>query len=477
APATGEKITVANNNFTGDHTKDTSYILTADLVAALASNNVTVDATRTRALETDATGTGTGRITVTDAISWSGTGDLTLKAGAGGILINANITSTNATKRNLILNSDGVITQRVTVTGANPVTGTVITVNDLTVTAKGAIGLYGENDFTNLAGLTQTTAASSTATISVKNTGAINITGLVTWNSKGALTLTAGGNIAVNAGIISTATQSARGGTDSFNNIFFADASLATSNGTITQTAAIKVGQLALTSTVGNLILNHEDNLIQLLGVVSFESGKDFSLNTITNLQLINGITTTGNVNLKVGGCIGNDIGSYVTANTLTFEMNYAALRTKVVNGVVIDTSNYAGGEFYINVDHLGTSTFHTHPGRSAADDQALGLQLYHKKPFTITGVVDTQNGYLTIKNALWNDAMLPGATIGTIETTDNGKVVADRLNIYDYGVMILSTSVNEVQRVKTYGRNFTLTNDKKFKLSGSIEVGAGTVS
>ncbi|MCX8505399.1 MAG: hypothetical protein ORN98_02140, partial [Alphaproteobacteria bacterium] len=118
APASGTEITVASNNFTGVGTNNTSYILTANLVAALASNNVTVDATATGA------GTGTGKITVTNDIVWDGTGDLTLKSGNGGIVLNANITSTNATKRNLVLYSGGGITQ-------NHSTG--ITVNDLSV--------------------------------------------------------------------------------------------------------------------------------------------------------------------------------------------------------------------------------------------------------------------------------------------------------------------------------------------------------
>ena len=468
APASGTAITVNNNDFTGVHTKNTSYILTADLVAALASNNVTVDATAVRENVADATGTGTGKITVSNEISWDGTGDLTLKAGAGGIAINANITSTNATKRNLILNSGGAITQQVTVTGPNPVTGSVITVNDLTVTAKGTISLMGENAFTNLAGLTQDTAYTATNTISVKNVGALNITGLVTWKSKGALTLTAGGDIAINAGITSTATQH---GTDGYDNDILSDATLTTSNGTISQTAAIKVGKLTLTSTVGNLSLMHADNRIQKLGVVSFETGKDFSLNTKTGLHLVNGITTTGNVNLKTGGIIGNDVGSYITANTLTFEMNYNVQRTDPVTG--FDSSQYFSTEFYLNVDHLGTSTFHSNSNEVGG----TGLQIYHKKPFTITGVVDVEKSYLTIRNTLFNDALLNGATIGTLETTGNGKIVGNILNIYENGVVNLTASVNELQRVKTYNHDFTFTNDKSFKLTGTIEVGTGAVS
>ena len=118
SPAGPAEITVASNNFTGVGTNNTSYILTANLVAALTSNNVTVDATAAGA------GTGTGKITVSNDIIWGGTGNLTLKAGNGGIALNANITSNNATKRNLVLYSDGGITQ-------DPTKG--ITVNDLAV--------------------------------------------------------------------------------------------------------------------------------------------------------------------------------------------------------------------------------------------------------------------------------------------------------------------------------------------------------
>ena len=118
SPAGPAEITVASNNFTGVGTNNTSYILTANLVAALTSNNVTVDATATGA------GTGTGKITVTNDIIWGGTGDLTLKSGNGGIAINADITSNNATTRNLVLYSGGGITQDNTKS---------ITVNDLSV--------------------------------------------------------------------------------------------------------------------------------------------------------------------------------------------------------------------------------------------------------------------------------------------------------------------------------------------------------
>ena len=118
APASGSEITVSSNNFTGVGTNNTSYILVSNLTTALASNNVTVDATAT------GSGTGTGKITVTNDIVWDGTGDLTLKSGNGGIALNANITSTNATKRNLVLYSNGGITQD---------HSKGITVNDLSV--------------------------------------------------------------------------------------------------------------------------------------------------------------------------------------------------------------------------------------------------------------------------------------------------------------------------------------------------------
>ncbi|MCX8500127.1 MAG: hypothetical protein ORO03_00280, partial [Alphaproteobacteria bacterium] len=139
-PATIEIVAASGSN------PAVSYITVANLAAALASTDVTIDAVTPSfgsIVHTNGSGTD-GTITVTDPFIWSGTGNLTLSAGAGGIVINAAITSTNATKANLNLVSDGSIRAETA----------VLTVGTLTATASsGSILLTGANGIRSLGNL------------------------------------------------------------------------------------------------------------------------------------------------------------------------------------------------------------------------------------------------------------------------------------------------------------------------------------
>ena len=126
-----------------------SYITVATLVAVLSTTDLIIDAAGAGALPANLSataGTGTaGSITVSNALSWGGSGNLTLTAGAGGIEINAAITSTNLTRRNLTLISVGRIRAE----------SAVLTVGSLTATAsQGQVYLNGANGIETLGNLT-----------------------------------------------------------------------------------------------------------------------------------------------------------------------------------------------------------------------------------------------------------------------------------------------------------------------------------
>ena len=98
-----------------------------------------------------ATATGSGKITVTSALSWGGSGGLTLKAGEGGIAINAAVTSTHAIKRNLSLRSIGSITSS---------SDGVLTINSLSATSGlGGIALLAQNRIKTITTLSAKTGA------------------------------------------------------------------------------------------------------------------------------------------------------------------------------------------------------------------------------------------------------------------------------------------------------------------------------
>ncbi|MCX8502107.1 MAG: filamentous hemagglutinin N-terminal domain-containing protein, partial [Alphaproteobacteria bacterium] len=116
------EITASNQRFNAIASDQTSYLVVSKLVASLQRNDVTVDATT--ASEGDAAGS--NRITVSSAVRWGGTGNLTLNAGKGGIVIDAEISSTNSTKRSLTLKSIGSISSS---------SAGVLSINKLTATS------------------------------------------------------------------------------------------------------------------------------------------------------------------------------------------------------------------------------------------------------------------------------------------------------------------------------------------------------
>ena len=155
-----------------------SYITVTNLAAALGSNDIIIDAAGSAALPASLSataGTGTaGSITVSSALSWSGSGNLTLTAGVGGIEINAAITSTNGTKRNLTLTSAG----RIRAASA------VLTVGTLTATASnGQIYLNGANAIATLGSL------SAAGDITVRNSAGLSVAASALWSGAHGVTI------------------------------------------------------------------------------------------------------------------------------------------------------------------------------------------------------------------------------------------------------------------------------------------------
>ncbi|MCX8500411.1 MAG: filamentous hemagglutinin N-terminal domain-containing protein, partial [Alphaproteobacteria bacterium] len=174
-PATVEIVTTNGTDAT------VSYITTANLIAALGTNDVVIDATSTAITSvshTSGTGVG-GSITVVDPLSWGGSGNLTLTAGAGGIAIKAAVTSTNSTRRNLSLNSVG----RIRADSA------VLTVGALTATAsQGQIFLNGANAIATLGSLT-----AGAGDITVRNSAALSVAAGASWSAPNGVTVILGG--------------------------------------------------------------------------------------------------------------------------------------------------------------------------------------------------------------------------------------------------------------------------------------------
>ncbi|MCX8506317.1 MAG: hypothetical protein ORN98_06845, partial [Alphaproteobacteria bacterium] len=286
-----------DNSFIGDGTKNLSYIRVSDLQTALASNNVIVDATAT------GDGTGTGKITVSNDIAWTGGGNLTLKAGAGGIFINANISSTALNRENrkaIILNSAGVITQNDT---------TLLRGLTLSGSASGDVTLFGNFDSVGTFTVNNNKNFSLTSTGSFLNlTGAINAVG-------GGVTLKSG----TSQGLTISGTVTA----DTVN-LISGDAincSPLASDGSYLTTGAI--GKITATTLTGSAV-----NAVEL--ITNITNLGAFSSNTNPTRNETQEFILTNDGNLTITGEVSNPY-SYITLN-----VGYTNFGTKTVGGVTV---------------------------------------------------------------------------------------------------------------------------------------------
>jgi filamentous hemagglutinin family protein len=192
-------------------TNSTSTVAVADIIAALATNNVTIDTT-------SAGGTGNGNITVASALSYNRANSLTLAA-EGAISVNAGITNAGAGALNLHGNGNiginapislaggalhvagmaGGVSRANTILNANSIAtgGGNVTMQSTSVIQSGAINsgagtinLLANNDVT-ISGALSTTNTGTGAI--VVNAGASQAAGTA-----------AGGNVMISGGSIST---------------------------------------------------------------------------------------------------------------------------------------------------------------------------------------------------------------------------------------------------------------------------------
>ena len=490
APAdnTVTNIAATGNNFTSDGTTKNSYILTTALKNALATSNVTIDATTTGA------GGGTGSITVSDDISWDGTGNLTLKS-SGAMAINANITSTDATIRNLTLISGGTITQTAT---------KVITVKDLNVTANGAIALDGSNVFTNLTGLTQSLA---TGNITIKNTGVMNVTGAVTWSGSGNLTLDAGGALNINANITSTNATPA-------NLVLKSGAAITqASTGSIIKVTDLTVTAADLVNLIGNDGANANE-ISNLAGFTQTGSTGNFSLTTKNTLtvtgSVLNGrviganfvesgdvtLTALGGASIKIANGTGeikaaniNLTGDYVNIEgklTSSEETNLTSIGTQAMvfnqTGKAANSVSITAGTLNINSASFvnlnqGTITVSggliiTAFGQVSADTAINGVN----GAATITAGSLTANVSAHPTNTNFKGDLVLTNAANSISAL--GNITANNINILNTHALALEGDLKTTSKNASNVNNGTIyINGASFTLGGNVTLTAATTT
>ena len=262
----------------------TSYILASTLVASLVANNVTVDARGGTGTSTS----GGATITISTSIDTINIGSLTLKAGTGGIAVNANL---------------GISTEYGTLTFDT--TGTVRIKNNVTIRAKTV-------EFNSVTGITGVlagdigaisgTVALSSATGITSSASNFNMNAAIT-QSAGDLTIrsTAGG-MTIGGSITNTGravTLSAAGGMAINNTINAGSLSLTTSAaGNIIQggdatSKIVTSGNVTANLNHGSLMLNNANNQVASLGAIT---AKNVVFNNGIALRLNGDITATGAV-------------------------------------------------------------------------------------------------------------------------------------------------------------------------------------
>ncbi|MGA2027454.1 MAG: CHAT domain-containing protein, partial [Syntrophobacteraceae bacterium] len=203
--------------------------------------------------------------------------------------------------------SDTTLTSNGTVTQSGPITASTIN-----LTGSGSFTLA---DLTNAVGtLTAGSAAAGLGSLDYEQSGSpiLNTNGI--YVSGGATTIRADGGIAIGG----------TGITDSGQTVTL------TSNGTVSQTAPITAGGLALLGAGGDYELTNPGNSVTTLaadpGTVNFANSGDL---TVGQAGGVSGITTTSGTTLMAGGNITLDSG--VTANGIilaasgNFINNYSA--------------------------------------------------------------------------------------------------------------------------------------------------------
>ena len=499
APASGTAITVNNNSFTGVGTNNTSYILASNLTTALASNNVTVDATAA------GSGTGTGKITVSTGIAWTSGKSLTLTAGAGGIAINAainGINSADATKNaELTLTSVGTISEGAAGTISVGTISAISSAGDVILDNGGNNGGRFDSDIK--------VGVMSGNAVTYKNFYYFTVTGAITARS-GDLKLTSGTSAIIinnsltadghivelsanayvaqsSAGIITAGTLKVEYTANNYNlvldnvqnkitnlgrikvsvsgseinytskNITIANSvgfavtdintpttgtlSLTAATGNITQTAVIRATTLKATATAGDVILTNTSNAITNLDT---SSGKNISVTNSTALNIGGDVTVQdgGALNLiTVSGDITQNIANIITTPTL----NVTAGGN---NGIALGNVGNKIGAF-------GTLSFGSSKDLTIGNHDSLSIA----QNLSTTGTINLISG-------------------GGIATTGTAKISAGTLKGSAAGDVNIAANITNLGAFTVTGnKNFTLTNDAAVTISDNVSVSGGIVN
>jgi hypothetical protein len=466
----GHEITLeaANNDFQG------SVKATGTGVSITDTNDLTIDTLTNGTDGTVSLIAGGALLLPTGSID-TGAADLTLEANGGtlvapGVLSGANVT----------LSSQGDITlsKAVTATGTLSLTSLAgaigqsltgnLTAAVLTGSSFGSTLLDGTNHIASLGNF-------SASGFSLTNSQALSVSGVVDGGSSAALTTTSG-NLTVGGRLKgTTVTLTSAGAIDEGG----------------TSTGVIEAGTLTGTSQ-GDTLLDGA-NLVDTLG--SF-SAANFTLVNNQGLAANGPLTTTGgtgSISLKTTtGAL--SLGSDLSGGAISLESADGLVLAKAINGSTVELIS-SGGGISQSAGVITAGTLSGHAADSVAlnlgnrvvalgNFDADGFSLTNDAALAVNGVVDggssttltTTTGNLTVNGTLKGTAVTLSSA-GGIGEGAAGVIEADTLAGHSQGDTLLG-GANLVDTLNNFdATNFSFVNAQDLAVSGPLATGAGAGS
>ncbi|MDI9409395.1 MAG: filamentous hemagglutinin N-terminal domain-containing protein, partial [Candidatus Pacebacteria bacterium] len=498
APASGTALSLSSNAYTTNGTDNNSYVLVSNLVDALRSNNVTVDATTTGA------GTGVGSITVSDAIEWSGTGNLTLKskdaitingaikstksgtlanltldssAGSGGITITKDITAAEVT-----LKSGAGITGGTVASGASFATvGTgLVNATTLNITANsgagGGVTLYGA--IAKIGGITRTYQAGGGDTL-ITSSQAFTVTGAINQGNNNLILVTTNGDMTLSKDVTSgnlvlNSAGKIIGGTTSGNGLI--------STGVLNVTAADDVTLSGAINYLNDLVINGNTKRIIITGsngiVITNRlniGSSDLTMTAAGTNNIFfsqsavdggyNSLTTTGTVTLISGGAIHGKNGANVFNAPIT-----ASSLTVTANGLV----NIGGGA----IGKLAGFTQNATTGTNNVSIGSTSNMIVETNIINKTGEVNLSSGNLTsVGNLSVTGTRIIDSGTNAVNITATGTFTVADTNklIFQSNAAANSTTANSTAAITIRAGGYALTGVLNGTTRVALDIGAGT--
>ncbi|KRA30305.1 hypothetical protein ASD68_15830 [Rhodanobacter sp. Root627] len=466
----GHEITLeaANNDFQG------SVKATGTGVSITDTNDLTIDTLTNGTDGTVSLIAGGALLLPTGSID-TGAADLTLEANGGtlvapGVLSGANVT----------LSSQGDITlsKAVTATGTLSLTSLAgaigqsltgnLTAAVLTGSSSGSTLLDGTNHIASLGNF-------SASGFSLTNSQGLSVSGVVDGGSSAALTTTSG-NLTVGGRLKgTTVTLTSAGAIDEGG----------------TSTGVIEAGTLTGTSQ-GDTLLDGA-NLVDTLG--SF-SAANFTLVNNQGLAANGPLTTTGgtgSISLKTTtGAL--SLGSDLSGGAISLESADDLVLAKAINGSTVELIS-SGGGISQSAGVITAGTLSGHAADSVAlnlgnrvvalgNFDADGFSLTNDAALAVNGVVDggssttltTTTGNLTVNGTLKGTAVTLSSA-GGIGEGAAGVIEADTLAGHSQGDTLLG-GANLVDTLNNFdATNFSFVNAQDLAVSGPLATGAGAGS